>query len=90
MTSEFQIIMTQCGTPRLWVQYYVRMDFISILFRRILTLIRRQMLFKRPFWGNQFWARGYCVDTVGLDLEMIREYVKHLEKEEKKSKKSLY
>jgi len=23
----------------------------------------------RPYWGNHFWARGYCVDTVGLDAE---------------------
>jgi len=23
----------------------------------------------KPYWGNKFWARGYCVDTVGLDAE---------------------
>ena len=27
----------------------------------------------RPYWGNHFWARGYCVDTVGLDAEKIRK-----------------
>ena len=27
----------------------------------------------KPYWGNHFWARGYCVDTVGLDAEMIRK-----------------
>ena len=21
----------------------------------------------KPYWGNHFWAKGYCVDTVGLD-----------------------
>lgn len=35
----------------------------------------------KPYWGNHFWARGYCVDTVGLDLEKIRKYVKYQEKE---------
>jgi len=30
---------------------------------------------KLPYWGNHFWARGYCVDTVGLNEEMIRKYV---------------
>ena len=30
----------------------------------------------QKYWGNHFWARGYCVDTVGLDTEMIRKYVK--------------
>jgi putative transposase len=37
---------------------------------------------KKPYWGNHFWAEGYCVDTVGLDGEMIRKYVKYQEKEE--------
>jgi putative transposase len=38
---------------------------------------------KKPYWGNHFWAPGYCVDTVGLDAEMIRKYVKHQEKKER-------
>jgi len=38
---------------------------------------------KRPYWGNHFWAKGYCVDTVGLDAEMIRKYVKYQETLEK-------
>ena len=37
---------------------------------------------KKPYWGNHFWAKGYCVDTVGLDAEMIRKYVKYQEKKE--------
>lgn len=40
---------------------------------------------RRKYWGNHFWARGYCVDTVGLNLEMIRNYVKYQEKKEKQS-----
>ena len=39
---------------------------------------------KRPYWGNHFWTEGYCADTVGLDAEMIRKYVKYQEKEERK------
>jgi len=38
---------------------------------------------KKPYWGNHFWAKGYCVDTVGVDAEMIRKYVKYQEKIEK-------
>ena len=37
---------------------------------------------EKPYWGNHFWARGYCVDTIGLDNEMIRKYVKFQEKKE--------
>lgn len=42
---------------------------------------------KKPYWGNHFWARGYCVDTVGLNEEMIRKYVKFQEKEEARQEK---
>lgn len=38
---------------------------------------------EKLYWGNHFWARGYCVDTIGLNLEMIRKYVKYQEKQEK-------
>ena len=31
----------------------------------------------RNFTGKHFWARGYCVSTVGLDEEQIREYIKN-------------
>jgi putative transposase len=39
---------------------------------------------KRPYWGNHFWTEGYCVDTVGLDSEMIRKYVKYQEVRERR------
>ena len=29
--------------------------------------------------GRTFWARGYCVSTVGLDEEKIREYIRNQE-----------
>ena len=38
---------------------------------------------KKPYWGNHFWAKGYCVDTVGLDADMIRKYVRYQEEKEK-------
>ena len=37
----------------------------------------------KPYWGNHFWAKGYCVDTVGLNEDMIRKYVKYQETNEK-------
>ena len=33
----------------------------------------------KRYWGNRFWVQGYCVDTVGLDSEKIRKYVKYQE-----------
>ena len=41
----------------------------------------------RPYWGNHFWARGYCVETVGLDAEKIRKYVKYQEDQEKRAER---
>ena len=38
---------------------------------------------KKPYWGNHLWAKGYCVDTVGLDADMIRKYVRYQEEKEK-------
>jgi putative transposase len=40
---------------------------------------------KKPYWGNHFWARGYYVDTVGVDAEMIRKYVRYQEKKEQRA-----
>jgi putative transposase len=34
---------------------------------RVLNEFRK--LKEKPYWGNHFWARGYCVDTVGLDAD---------------------
>ncbi len=42
------------------------------------------MQVKRHFTGRHFWARGYCASTVGLDEQMIREYIKNQEREEKR------
>jgi len=38
----------------------------------------------RNFIGQHFWARGYFVSTVGRDEEVIREYIRHQEEEDKR------
>lgn len=39
---------------------------------------------KRNFTGEQFWARGYFVSTIGKDEQMIKEYIRHQESEDKR------
>ena len=39
---------------------------------------------KRNFVGEHFWARGCFVSTVGRDEEVIREYIRHQEIEDKR------
>ena len=47
--------------------------------------IHREFLGRqRNFTGFHFWARGYCVSTVGLDEATIREYIRNQEAEEKR------
>ena len=43
-----------------------------------------QQLRTKPYWGNHFWGRGYCVTTIGLDEEKIRRYVKYQEDNERR------
>ena len=38
----------------------------------------------RNFVGLNFWSRGYCVSTVGLDEAVILEYIRTQEEREKK------
>ena len=47
--------------------------------------IHRELLrTKGTLFGRTFWARGYCVSTVGLDERQIRQYIKEQEELQKK------
>ena len=47
--------------------------------------IHRRYLGKtRNFTGFHFWARGYCVSTVGLDEEVIRAYIRNQDRTERR------
>ena len=35
---------------------------------------------QRNFSGENLWARGYAVSTVGFELDKIKEYIAHQEK----------
>ena len=39
---------------------------------------------KRNFTGQHFWARGYFVSTVGRDENLVREYIKKQEEEDRR------
>jgi len=48
-------------------------DYIGIIKGRtaIRVFNKFRKLKKKPYWGNHFWSRGYCVDIVGLDADKI-------------------
>ena len=39
---------------------------------------------RRNFTGENFWARGYYVSTVGLNEESVRKYIQQQEEEDKR------
>jgi putative transposase len=39
---------------------------------------------KRNYVGQYFWAKGYFASTVGRDEQVIREYIRHQEKEDRR------
>jgi putative transposase len=38
----------------------------------------------RTYVGQHFWARGYFASTVGRDEQVIREYIRHQEAEDRR------
>ena len=52
--------------------------------KRAIHLARVDGERKRNFVGQHFWARGYFVSTVGRDEALIREYLRHQEREDQR------
>ena len=44
-----------------------------------MILFEKHSKLKRNFRGHKFWARGYYVNTVGLDEAKVRQYIKNQE-----------
>ena len=49
-----------------------------------IRIFRDYLHVNRNFTGRHFWARRYCVSTVGLEEQVIREYIQNQEREEKR------
>ena len=63
---------------------YAVSNFMGYLKGKLaIRLFNRYEKLGRRYWGRHFWARGYCVSTIGLDEDKIRKYVKWQEKKEK-------
>ncbi len=42
---------------------------------------------KQRLWGNHYWQRGYFVDSVGANEDIIRRYVRYQDKVAKEKAK---
>ena len=60
-------------------KYSVAMTVGYLKGKSAIRIHRELMGTKGTLFGRAFWSRGYCVSTVGLDEETIREYVRQQE-----------
>tara|TARA_Y100000294_G_scaffold72004_1_gene68105 strand:- start:83 stop:511 length:429 start_codon:yes stop_codon:yes gene_type:complete len=44
--------------------------------RSAIKIFDRFPRLRQRYWGKHFWARGYCVSTVGVDEEQLKKYVR--------------
>ncbi len=44
----------------------------------------KRLELKKRYWSRHYWAKGYCVSTVGLDEEKVRQYVKWQQKKDER------
>jgi hypothetical protein len=67
---------------------FVKKDSIAMTIgylkgKRAIRIHRGVLKTKGSLFGRSFWARGYCVSTVGLGEHQTREYVREKEKLQK-------
>ncbi|MEA3287835.1 MAG: IS200/IS605 family transposase [Candidatus Marinimicrobia bacterium] len=41
-----------------------------------IQIFRKFKNLRKKYYGQHYWSRGYCVSTIGLDEETIRNYVR--------------
>ncbi len=49
-----------------------------------IKIFDKHLSLKKRYWGRHFWAKGYCVSTVGLDEVKVRKYVKWQREKDKR------
>ena len=49
-----------------------------------IMLARRLNGRQRNFTGEKFWAKGYFATTVGLDEQVVRNYIRHQEVDDRR------
>ena len=60
-------------------KYSVAMVMGYLKGKSAVKIHRELMRTRGTLFGRSFWARGYCVSTVGLDEQQIRRYVREQE-----------
>lgn len=61
-------------------KYSIAMTMGYLKGKSAIRIHREVLRTKGTLFGREFWARGYCVSTVGLNEEQIRQYIRDQEK----------
>ena len=61
-------------------KYSIAMTMGYLKGKSAIRIHREVLRTKGTLFGRAFWARGYCVSTVGLNEEQIRQYIRDQEK----------
>ena len=64
-------------------KYSIAMTMGYLKGKSAIRIHREVLRTKGTLFGREFWARGYCVSTVGLNEEEIRRYIRDQEKLQK-------
>ncbi len=63
---------------------YSMLEAVGYFKGKSAIMIARQLAGQtRNFKGQGFWVRGYFVSTVGLDEQMVREYIRNQDERDK-------
>jgi putative transposase len=65
-------------------RYSIAMVIGFLKGKSAIRIHRELMGHEKNFTGLHFWARGYCVSTVGLNEEEVRKYIREQEEADKK------
>ena len=71
-------------------RYSVAMTLGYLKGKSAIRIHRELMKTQGTLFGRAFWARGYCVSTVGLDEATIRAYIQNQEKHERDQERGLF
>jgi putative transposase len=71
--------------PVMWVppKYAISSVMGYLKGKLAIRLFQRYEKLGKRLWGRHIWSRGYCVSTIGINEEQIRQYVRWQEKKDK-------
>jgi putative transposase len=64
-------------------KYSIAMTIGYLKGKSAMRIHREILKVTKGFTNKHFWTRGYCVSTVGLNEQQIREYIKNQEELDK-------